>query len=91
LSCAIASAGDAAADAVLPSLRRSLRNSGRDASVVAAAAAAAAATARAATIEGSAILTMLMGDFAFCGEKMNFWSMEVNVGMTPKITPQVLL
>jgi len=37
------------------------------------------------------MLTMLMGDFAFCGEKMIFWSMEVNVGMTPKITPQVLL
>jgi len=58
---------------------------------VAAAAAAAAATALAAKIEGSAMLTMLMGDFAFCGEKMIFWSMEVNVGMTPKITPQVLL
>jgi hypothetical protein len=58
---------------------------------VAAAAAAAATTALAAKIERSAILMMLMGDFAFCGEKMIFWSMEVNVGMTPKITPQVLL
>jgi hypothetical protein len=58
---------------------------------VAAAAAAAAATALAAKIEGSAILMMLMGDFAFCGEKMIFFSMEVYVGMTPKITPQALL
>ena len=38
---------------------------------------------------------MSMCDFAvecsFCGVGGNCWSMQVNVGMTPKITPKVLL
>jgi hypothetical protein len=29
--------------------------------------------------------------FCFLWCRSDFWSMQVNVGMTPKITPQVLL
>jgi hypothetical protein len=90
---AILSAGvDVPQDAVLPALQRPLRDVGLDASAVAA---AAAATARSATTTGSAIANNVnvwfCGECSLCGVWVNLWGMQIDVGMTPKITPKVLL
>ena len=84
------SVGKAAADAVPPALQRPLHNARLDTFAVAASAAAAATTARAATIEGSAFFDNVDVFFCFLWFRSDFWSMQVNVGMTPKITPEVL-
>jgi hypothetical protein len=60
-------------------------------SAVAAAAAAAATTVRAATIKGSTIFDDVDVFLCFLCCRSDFWSMQVNIGMTSKITPEVLL
>ena len=59
-------------------------------SAVAAAAAAAATTARAGTIKGSTIFDDVDVVLCFLWCWSDFWSMQVKVGMTSKIAPEVL-